>query len=118
MTTGKNLRIGWLLLLLSRSRRGYGYELRRAFEQHGLSLDPALLYRTLREMESAGLISSVWMRSSEGPHRRVYAITPDGATELARIAETIGAARDAHDAFLTAFGEASDYLPRTNGEGN
>lgn len=105
MTTRKEFRIGWLLLLLSGSDNssGYGYDLRRELELRGVSLDPAILYRSLREMESRALIVSRWMCSEEGPRRRVYDITAAGEAELARIAASVSAARDEHDAFLEAY---------------
>ena len=103
MTTHKDLRIGWLLLLLRSSTRGYGYELRRELGLRGLSLDAAVLYRSLRDMESGGLIASSWMHSEEGPRRRVYTITAKGRSELRRIAARVRASRDAQDAFLQAY---------------
>ena len=104
MTTHKDLRIGWLLLLL-RSTRGYGYELRRELGQRGLSLDAAVLYRSLRDMESGGLIASSWMHSEAGPRRRVYTITAAGRAELGQIAALIHDSRDAQDAFLKSYRE-------------
>ena len=105
MTTHKDLRIGWLLLLLRSSTRGYGYELRRELGQRGLSLDAAVLYRSLRDMESGGLIASSWMHSEEGPRRRVYTITAGGRSELGRIAARVRDSREAEDAFLKAYRE-------------
>lgn len=108
MTTGKDLRTGWLLLLLSSATSsGYGYDLRRELELRGLSLDAAVLYRNLREMERRALIVSRWMHSEEGPPRRVYRITAAGHGELARIAGSIGEARDAHTTFLAAYARRS-----------
>jgi len=104
LTTGKELRIGWLLFLLgSSSSSGYGYDLRRELRLRGVALDPAVLYRSLREMESRALIASRWVHSEEGPRRRVYSITAAGEAELARIASALRASRDAHDAFLAAY---------------
>lgn len=104
MTTGKEFRIGWLLLLLrSSASSGYGYDLRRELAVRGVALDPAVLYRSLREMESRTLIASRWVHSEEGPRRRVYSITAAGEAELARVASSLRASRDAHDAFLAAY---------------
>lgn len=97
----RDLRTAWLLLLL-RDGSGYGYELRRELDALAMKLDPAVMYRTLREMETVGLISSRWMRSDTGPKRRVYDITPAGREELERVAATIAIARDAHTRFLAA----------------
>ena len=116
MTTSKELRIGWLLFLLSSSRSsGYGYDLRRELRLRGVALDPAVLYRSLREMESQGLIASRWVHSEEGPRRRVYSITAAGEAELARIAESVEQARDAHDEFLAAYREHGARTPTRRG---
>ena len=104
MTTGKEFRIGWLLLLLRGSASsGYGYDLRRELGERGVALDPAVLYRSLREMESRALIASRWVHSEEGPRRRVYSITAAGEAELARVAASLRDSRDAHDAFLATY---------------
>jgi DNA-binding PadR family transcriptional regulator len=98
----KDFRTAWLLLLL-RDGSSYGYELRRELELRAMALDPAVMYRSLRDMERGGLIASRWMCSHAGPKRRVYNITPVGQGELTRIAATIRGARDAQNAFLDAF---------------
>ena len=105
MTRGKDLRTGWLLFLLASTRFSYGYELRRELDLRGVSLDAAVLYRSLRDMESRALIVSRWIHSGEGPRRRVYEITGSGEAELARIAASVQVARDAHDTFLAAYRE-------------
>lgn len=97
----KDFRTAWLLLLL-REGASYGYELRRALAERDMRLDAAVLYRSLREMERAGFISSRWVASGEGPKRRVYDITPAGHEELARIAAGVARSRDAQNEFLDA----------------
>lgn len=98
----KDFRTAWLLLLL-RSGPSYGYELRRELEIRAMRLDPAVMYRSLRDMERGGLISSHWVPSEAGPQRRVYDITDAGRDELARIAAAIRDARNARDTFLDAY---------------
>ena len=98
----KDFRTAWLLLLL-RDGASYGYELRRALAEREMRLDPAVMYRSLREMESAGFIASRWVASGAGPKRRVYDLTPAGLEELARIVATIERSRDAQNEFLQAF---------------
>ncbi len=98
----KEFRTAWLLLLLS-GGPSYGYELRRALVERDLELDPAVMYRSLRDMEAGGLIVSRWMRSGAGPQRRMYDITTAGRTELGRVATRIRAARLAHSSFLKAY---------------
>lgn len=98
----KDIRTAWLLLLLS-SSCSYGYQLRRELGRRGLSLDTALMYRSLREMESSALITSRWIRSGEGPRRRMYDITAAGEAELSRAAASVREARDEYDAFLASY---------------
>jgi DNA-binding PadR family transcriptional regulator len=102
VATHKEFRKAWILLLL-RKRESYGYELRRGLRGRGLRLDSAVMYRSLRDMELAGLISSRWMHSDGGPRRHVYDLTPAGRKELARVAREIEDARDAQSAFLAEF---------------
>ena len=97
----KDLRTAWLLLLIQEGS-SYGYELRRELGIRAMDLDPAVMYRGLREMERGGLISSRWMASEAGPKRRVYDITDAGRRELARIAAEVRAARDLQSALLDA----------------
>lgn len=104
MATRKDFRTAWLLFLL-RAGGSYGYELRRELEPRGLALDPAVLYRSLRDMERTGLIASRWVRSEEGPSRRVYEITAGGEAELERIATSLRQSRAAFDAFLAVYDE-------------
>ena len=46
----KDFRTAWLLLLL-RDGSSYGYELRRELTAREMHVDPAVMYRTLRDME-------------------------------------------------------------------
>lgn len=106
----KDFRTAWLLLLLQ-AGPSYGYELRRALEVRELRLDPAVMYRGLREMEGRGLISSHWAPSGAGPKRRIYEMTAAGRDELIRIAAAIRDDRDAQNAFLVAFEQPAAPLP-------
>jgi len=100
----KDFRTAWLLLLL-RDGSSYGYELRRELTAREMHVDPAVMYRTLRDMERSGLISSRWMASENGPKRRVYDLTQLGREELVRIAATIEQERNVQSDFLAAFGQ-------------
>jgi PadR family transcriptional regulator PadR len=73
-----------LLALLAREST-YGYSLLQGLEPFGFEpdrLDPSLVYRALREMESDGLVRSTWEDESLGPQRRVYTLTGDGQDAL------------------------------------
>lgn len=98
----KDFRTAWLLLLL-RDGSSYGYELRRELTARNMTVDPAVMYRTLREMECGGLISSHWVASDTGPKRRVYDLTAQGRAELGRIAADIDRERQVQSEFLAAF---------------
>lgn len=70
-----------LLISLARGER-YGFQLVTELEHSGMvagdRLDPAGLYRTLKRMEGAGLVTSRWDVESANKPRRVYAITHRG----------------------------------------
>lgn len=89
----------WLLLLV-RDGASYGYELRRALDEHRLDVDPATVYRVLRGLERDGRVESRWMSPAAGPRRRFYRLTARGRRTLEDLTGRITAARDAHDAFL------------------
>ena len=101
----KELMTAWLLLLLDGGAT-YGYDLRRELDAHQLSIDPSILYRTLRKLERDGWVESRWMRSVAGPRRRFYRLTPTGRRTLDEMAELITSIRDFHDTFLHAHQEA------------
>jgi PadR family transcriptional regulator, regulatory protein PadR len=78
----KNFLASWLLLLL-RNWTAHGYQLIQTLTAMGLGLvDPATVYRTLRQLESEGLISSAWDPRASGPARRVYTLTEAGEEYL------------------------------------
>lgn len=72
-----------LLVLLSQGNL-HGYTLLERVETLGLTaLQPSMVYRILREMEEAGWVSSIWDREqTQGPPRRVYALTEEGIAAL------------------------------------
>ncbi len=76
----------WLvpvLLLMLREWSSYGYELMEKLTTFGLgTMNPGTFYRTLRQMEKEGMVSSSWDTSEGGPARRVYSITEAGEAYL------------------------------------
>lgn len=71
------------LLALLKNWSGYGYELAKKLEDAGYSgCNSGTLYRTLRQMEKSGLISSLWDTSTDGPARRIYSLTTPGSMFL------------------------------------
>ena len=71
------------LLALLKNWSGYGYELAKKLEDAGYGgCNSGTLYRTLRQMEKSGLISSLWDTSTDGPARRIYSLTTPGSIFL------------------------------------
>lgn len=78
----KNWQVPVILLML-RQWNSYGYELMEKISAFGLSaMNPGTFYRTLRQMEKDGVVSSNWDTSEDGPARRVYSITAAGEAYL------------------------------------
>ncbi len=74
------LRRGVLMLaVLSQLRTPqYGYSLRQALADQGMTIEEGTLYPLLRRLESQGLLASEW-RLEDGPPRRYYTLSPEGA---------------------------------------
>ncbi len=71
------------LLAFLRNWPAYGYQLVRELSKAGLlAFDSATVYRTLRQLERTGLVSSFWDTSESGPARRMYSLTRAGETFL------------------------------------
>jgi len=71
------------LLAFLRRVNAYGYQLVQELSKAGLAqFDSTTVYRTLRHLERAGLVSSFWDMSESGPARRMYALTKAGEAFL------------------------------------
>src|SRR3989454_9927833 len=71
------------LLAYLRRWNAYGYQLVQELSKSGLAqFDSTTVYRTLRHLERAGLVSSFWDMSESGPARRMYALTKAGEAFL------------------------------------
>jgi poly-beta-hydroxybutyrate-responsive repressor len=67
------------LLAMLKDWSAYGYELAQQLDQAGFgNYNKGTVYRALRQMESGGLVSSIWQTSSAGPARRMYSTTEAG----------------------------------------
>ncbi len=62
----------------------YGYALRKALEEQGLSVDEDTLYPLLRRLESQGLLVSEW-REEDRRKKRFYRISRAGQVLLDRL---------------------------------
>ena len=71
-----------VLAVLS-SEDGYGYDVVRRLREAGLrDVAEASVYGTLRRLFADGFLSSYVVPSDEGPHRKYYALTPNGRSHL------------------------------------
>lgn len=80
------------LLVLLHREPGYGYSLMDGLRKFGFQteqMDISILYRALRDLETAELISGAWDENSLGPQRRVYTLTSQGETTLAEWIESL-----------------------------
>src|SRR5436305_8707537 len=97
----------WLvpvLLLMLREWSSYGYELMEKMTQFGLSaINPGTFYRTLRQMEKDGMVSSSWDTSEGGPARRVYSITEAGEAYLKFWANSLEQYQKMMDSFFRLY---------------
>ena len=67
------------ILAALRDWNAHGYELGKRLENAGLPpFDSGTIYRTLRQLEQTGLISSFWDTSASGPARRMYSLNKAG----------------------------------------
>ena len=108
----KNFARPCLLLLLSEAP-AHGYELIDRMRPFGFEVgDPASVYKTLRQMERDGIVSSQWELPGRGPARRVYTLTSDGRDLLDAWAHTLERNRTVLDNFLSRFRSST---PETTG---
>lgn len=70
-----------VLLLLKKLGSAHGYQLASELPEHSLTgaiVDRGALYRTLRQLEVGGHVTSDWDVSGHGPAKRLYRLTPVG----------------------------------------
>jgi DNA-binding PadR family transcriptional regulator len=69
----------------------HGYALLERLDALGLgAINPSVIYRILRNYEEIGLVDSDWdEEDSQGPPRRVYAITEEGREAMQRAKESL-----------------------------
>ena len=101
-----------LLVLLHRHGKTHGYSLLHGLEQFGFNsmrVDPSLIYRSLREMEETGLVSSTWSEDqSQGPQRRDYQITTEGTRYLAEWIKDLKQTQAEISTLITAYEKQND----------
>lgn len=94
-----------VLLLLLHSSPSHGYSLLDRLDEYGLgNLNPSMVYRALREMESRGWVHSIWEgEKTQGPPRRIYELTEHGIKMLTLWVIDLGEARDRINLLLNAY---------------
>ena len=93
-----------ILLLMLREWSSYGYELMEKMATFGLhAMNPGTFYRTLRQMEKDGVVSSCWDTSEGGPARRMYSITEAGEAYLKYWAESLNQCQKMMDTFFRLY---------------
>lgn len=73
------------MLVLLAEGPAHGYALVGQLEEMGVysgELDFGQVYRTLRDLEGAGLVTSTWSNEPAGPQRRDYRLTDAGYAAL------------------------------------
>lgn len=79
------------LLAFLRNWNAYGYQLAQKLAEAGLpAFDSGTVYRTLRQLERAGFVSSFWDTSESGPARRMYSLTRAGEIFLSGWIDVLG----------------------------
>jgi len=94
------------LLMLLHREPGYGYSLMDGLKEFGFQtadMDISIVYRALRNLESAGLVVSSWSEDSLGPRRRVYTTTPEGESALEVWMQSLRQRREEIDSLMAAY---------------
>lgn len=95
--------VPYVLLALS-MQRAHGYLIEQYLRGLGLvNVELSTLYRTLRQLEKNGLVSSTWEPGPEGPARRIYWLTDTGRWWLDAGAAALAGYRDIIDRFFGSY---------------
>ena len=79
------------LLAFLKNWNAYGYQLSQRLAEAGLpAFDSGTVYRTLRQLERTGMVSSFWDTSESGPARRMYSLTTAGDLFLSGWIDVLG----------------------------
>ena len=76
------------LLAIIKDKEVYGYELAEKLESYGFhSFSEGTIYPLLIRMQKEELVTSTLKKSTAGPKRKYYSLTPKGEAELALFIE-------------------------------
>ena len=96
------------LLAFLKNWNAYGYQLTQRLAEAGMpEFDSGTVYRTLRQLEKSGLVSSLWDTSESGPARRVYSLTRAGDIFLSGWIEVLQNYQSVLQTALTGFAQQS-----------
>jgi poly-beta-hydroxybutyrate-responsive repressor len=92
------------LLAFLKNWSAYGYQLTQRLAESGMpECDSGTVYRTLRQLEKSGLVSSFWDTSESGPARRMYSLTSAGELFLSGWIEALQHYQTVLHRAMTAF---------------
>jgi len=96
----RDLLVPYVLLAIS-AQKAHGYYIEQYLRGLGLAqVEMSRIYRTLRQLEAQGLLTSAWEAGPGGPARRVYTLTGPGRAWLQSGAAMLEGYRSAIDAFF------------------
>lgn len=101
-----------LLFLLSQ-KIGHGYALAEQLEQFGFETEQvsvSTLYRSLRNLEKIGAVTSDWEAGGQGPQRRIYHLTQRGNELLQEWIETLRQRRMRLDRLIQSYDAQVDPI--------
>ncbi|MBC5638109.1 PadR family transcriptional regulator [Ornithinibacillus sp. BX22] len=76
------------ILAIIKDKEVYGYELAEKLEEYGFqSFGEGTIYPLLMRMQKEKLVTSTLRKSTAGPRRKYYSLTPKGELELAEFME-------------------------------
>ncbi|MEW6153233.1 MAG: PadR family transcriptional regulator [Actinomycetota bacterium] len=102
---------GCLMLLLGENP-SHGYEVTDRLKQWGFDLaGPGPVYRELRMLEEAGLVTSAWSAPQSGPVPRVYELTDEGRAALDQASDDLEGLRTLIDQFQARYRELAAAAP-------
>ncbi len=74
-----------VLICLAKLRKSHGYQIAQETEQLTIThtpLDAPVIYRTLRNLEELGYVTSSWDTTNPGPAKREYSLTEPGWAQI------------------------------------
>jgi poly-beta-hydroxybutyrate-responsive repressor len=105
------------LLAYLRRWNAHGYQLVEELKKSGLpGFDSTTVYRTLRQLERNGLVSSFWDTSESGPARRRYSLTRSGETFLDLWYDMFGKYQEILQSALTSLDNSHRTSPDTSAD--